>query len=150
MKDDTVRFRRGRSHDAKGIAKLIRGARIGELTAAQVTPQRYWIAEVDGRIVGCAKLDFHGREVAILNNCAVHKEYRRQGIGGAFIAMRLMEARRRGKKIAALCTMYYHFRHYKKFGFRTQPRAKLTESVRSYPKFTAKRYMKCAVMTLAL
>jgi len=53
---------------------------------------------------------------------------------------------RAGVKVMALITMYYRFNWFKKWGFRTVPRAKLPDHIACFPDFTSKRYMKCAVM----
>ncbi len=45
-----------------------------------------------------------------------------------------------------LVSMYYHFNFYKHRGFRTIPRKELPADIIGYEQFTAKRYMKCAVM----
>ena len=146
----TIRIVRARSRHAEAIAALIRETGIGDIRPASVRPSRFWVATDHGTVVGCASIDWHGRDVAVLSSCAVKKPYRHRGIGTAFVNLRLAEARKRRKRTAALCTMYYSFRHYKKLGFRTVPRAQLPDTVRDYEQFTVKRYMKCAVMTMAL
>jgi N-acetylglutamate synthase-like GNAT family acetyltransferase len=55
-------------------------------------------------------------------------------------------ARKRGLKVMTLVSMYYHFNFYKHRGFRTIPRKELPADIIGYEQFTAKRYMKCAVM----
>jgi N-acetylglutamate synthase-like GNAT family acetyltransferase len=76
----------------------------------------------------------------------VEKEYRRSGIGSALIQKRFERARKRGAKLLSLITMYYHFRFYKKRGFRVTKRALLPDDIRGYEQFTADRYKKCAVL----
>jgi len=131
------------------IAVLIHASGIGTVVGS-ASPRNWWVAMDGDTVVGCAEVTWHGRSAAILTNCVVVASHRRRGIGAGFVRVRLREARRRRKRIAALCTMYYSFRHYKRFGFRTMPRAKLPESVRTFTQFTSPRYMKCAVMVRAL
>jgi len=142
----TVPFRiiRARSHDRPAISRLIRSAKIA--SGFDGSLRNCWIAIAGDAIVGCASLVWHGPHTVILTHCVVRREFRHRGIGTFLVKRRLDEAHRRGKRLAALCTMYYQFRHYKKLGFRTVPRAHLPASVRDFSQFTAKRYMKCAVM----
>ena len=129
------------------INRLIKDAKIGSpLSRKDFAGEDFWAARINGKIVACAGLDFHGRDTAILTTLVVEKELRHQGIGSALIQKRLAVARERGAKIAALVTMYYWFRFYKKRGFRTCPRAGLPAVIKDYWMFTTPRYKKCAVM----
>lgn len=129
----------------KDINRLIKEAKIGSGFQPNEPIKNIWVVREEGKIVGCAGLDFHGR-TAILDSLVVEKEFRHRGIGTALIKHRLEIARQRKARLAALVTMYYHFRRYKKHGFKTCPRADLPESIKSYWQFTTKRFMKCAVM----
>jgi N-acetylglutamate synthase-like GNAT family acetyltransferase len=104
------------------------------------------VAKLDGRVVGCAGLDLINPKVAVFTYLAVEELLRHHGIGSALIEKRFAEATRRGATTIALCTMHYFYNFYKRRGFRTIHRAKLPDDIRSYSQFTAKCYMKCAVM----
>jgi N-acetylglutamate synthase-like GNAT family acetyltransferase len=126
------------------INRLITGAKIGDGVEGPI--RNFWVARLHGRIVGCAGLDFINARAAVFTHLVVEKDCRRQGIGSALIAKRFEAARKRNISVLTLITMYYHFNFYKRRGFRTIPRKQLPEDIRSYEQFTAKRYMKCAVM----
>lgn len=150
MEEGNITIRRGHLRDVRQINALVRASRIADQDFRCTGPRSYWVAYHGPTLIGCAKICWYRGVTAILEKCIVAEDYRRQGIGTKFVKLRLAEARRRGRRIAALCTMYYSFRHYKKLGFRTCPRAKLPDAVRGFRQFTAKRYMKCAVMIRAL
>jgi len=139
-----VRIIRARREHRLDIDRLIR--RSGIATHLDVPIRNCFVAMSGSRIIGCAALQWYGTDVAILTHCVVERDFRHRGIGTELVRRRLHQARLSGKRTAALCTMYYQFRHYKKLGFRTCPRAKLPENVRTYRQFNAQRYMKCAVM----
>ena len=146
---DVVNFeiiRADRRH-RDAINRLITKTNIGSPYKEDEPMEKFWVARVGGKIVACHGLDFwdNGR-VAIFTSAAVEKEFRHKGICSALMRTATEYARRRGADTAALCSMYYLFRFLKHRGFKTCPRKLLPESVRSYPQFTAKRYMKCAVM----
>jgi N-acetylglutamate synthase-like GNAT family acetyltransferase len=108
--------------------------------------RNFWVAKCDGRVVGCAGMAFIPENAAVFTHLAVEEEYRHRGIGAALTAKRFEEARKRGITTLALITMYYSFNRYKRRGFRTVPRKELRADLLAFPDFTAKRYMKCAVM----
>ena len=124
---------------------LIREANMGTLDRREPI-RNFWVVKSGGRVIACAGLDFHGRDVAILTPIVVKKEFRHQGIGSALIEHRTKVAKERGVKTVAFVTMYYWFNFYKRRGFLTCPRKNLPENIKNYWMFTTKRYMKCAVM----
>ena len=126
------------------IDRLVREAKIGDGMEGPI--RNFWLAKIGDRVVGCAGLEFINDRAAVFTHLVVEKAQRKQGIGSALIEKRFEAARKRGVKALALCTMYYHFNFYKRRGFRTVPRANLPEDIRTFEQFTAKRYMKCAVM----
>lgn len=127
------------------INRLIREANIGPGLRGPVS-KNTWVAKIDGRVVGFAEMEFISWEVAILKGIVVEREFRHRGIGSALINHRMNIARQRGVKIPALCTMFYTFHIYRRFGFETCKRKYLPEPLRSYRQFTMQRYKKCAVM----
>ncbi len=128
----------------KDINRLCRKYIWSELDKSEPV-RNYWIIRHRGKVIACAAMD-NFRGSAIFTSLVVEREFRHRGIGSLLIEHRLNRARQKGAKYVALITMYYHFRFYKKRGFRTCPRTELPESLKGYPQFTAKRYMKCAVM----
>mgnify|MGYP001614680282 CR=1 FL=1 len=129
----------------KDISRMLRRANIGTLSKSDPI-NNMWVVKHQGRVIACAGLDFHGRDVAVLTSLAVEREFRHHGMGSALINHRMMVAKERGSRTIALVTMYYWFNFYKRRGFRTCPRKDLPEKVRNYWMFTTPRYMKCAVM----
>jgi N-acetylglutamate synthase-like GNAT family acetyltransferase len=105
-----------------------------------------WVAKVGDRVVGFAAMEFINKRAAVLTNLAVEKKMRHFGIGAALIEKRFENARKHNVEVLLLITMYYHFNFYKRRGFCTIPRKELADDLRAYSQFTAKRYMKCAVM----
>ena len=75
-------------------------------------------------LVGCAGVVYFNG-IAVLTHVAVEAELRRQGIGGALVDKAYDAAKGKGVKVVALITMYYRFNWFKKWGFRTVPRAEL-------------------------
>jgi N-acetylglutamate synthase-like GNAT family acetyltransferase len=126
------------------IDRLIVEAKIGDGFEGPIS--NCWVAKIDGRVIGFASLDLINKRAAVFTSLVVEKPYRRHGIGSALIDARFAAARKRGIKVLALITMYYRFAFYKRRGFRTIPRAELPADIATYEQFTAKRYMKCAVM----
>lgn len=56
----------------------------------------FWVAEVDGRIVGCSCLEVYSPKIAELRSLAVLDEYRGRGLGAALTNAAVDEAQRRG------------------------------------------------------
>src|SRR6185503_13318997 len=56
----------------------------------------FWVAEVDGRIVGCCCLEVYSPKIAELRSLAVIPEFRGQGLGARLTDAAVEEAKRRG------------------------------------------------------
>lgn len=56
----------------------------------------FWVAEVDGRIVGCCCLEVYSPKIAELRSLAVMPEFRGQGLGARLTDAAVEEAKRRG------------------------------------------------------
>ncbi|MBI2405985.1 MAG: GNAT family N-acetyltransferase [Candidatus Harrisonbacteria bacterium] len=135
--------RADRRHLAE-INRLIVEAKIGDPLEG-LKPASY-IVRRDGKVVAFASLDFVGNEAAILEDVVVERGYRHQRIASVLVDHCIAVARKRGIRRFALCTMYYLFRFFKRWGFITRPRKDLPDDLKNYEQFTVKRYMKCAVM----
>jgi amino-acid N-acetyltransferase len=56
----------------------------------------FWVAEADGRVVGCGCLEIYSPKIAELRSLAVAPEHRGQGFGGALTRAIVEDAERRG------------------------------------------------------
>jgi len=56
----------------------------------------FWVAEADGRVVGCGCLEIYSPKIAELRSLAVHEAYRGRGLGAALTRAIVEEAERRG------------------------------------------------------
>jgi GNAT superfamily N-acetyltransferase len=78
-------------------------------------------AELDGELVGFAKLTRMSRTEAFFEGMRVHPKARERGVGGALIDHRLRRARRRGMRVARFVTWSENrpmHRMARRFGFR--------------------------------
>lgn len=136
---------RANRHHLADINRLIVSANIG--TPMNELEGIFWIAKVDHKVVGCVGAEIVGEDVAVLTYLAVEKDYRKNGIGMSLFNHSIRCCLlKRGIRFIAFITMYYHFRRFKKRGFRVLKRQLLPEAVVGHWMFTAKKYMKCAAM----
>jgi amino-acid N-acetyltransferase len=56
----------------------------------------FWVADVDGRVVGCCCLEVYSPKIAELRSLAVHEDYRGRGLGAELTDAAVTEAQRRG------------------------------------------------------
>jgi len=56
----------------------------------------FWVAEVDGRVVGCCCLEVYSPKIAELRSLAVIPEFRGRGLGAALTDAAVGEAKQRG------------------------------------------------------
>lgn len=56
----------------------------------------FWVAEVDGGVVGCCCLEVYSPKIAELRSLAVRSDYRGDGLGAALTNAAVAEAQRRG------------------------------------------------------
>ncbi|MBI2109487.1 MAG: GNAT family N-acetyltransferase [Parcubacteria group bacterium] len=126
------------------INRLIVEAKIG--SPMEKLDGQYWIAKVGGRVVGSMGATTIDNSTAVLTTLAVEKPYRKRGIGMSLFNHAVNHVRTQGATTIGFITMYYHFRRFKRRGFKTMPRKFLSEPLKSHWMFTAKRYMKCAAM----
>lgn len=92
--------RKATTDDIDAIAALV-GANTDRLLArdrgeiAQLL-DTFWVAEADGRVVGCGCLEIYSPKIAELRSLAVAPEYRGRGLGAALTEAIVAEAERRG------------------------------------------------------
>lgn len=101
------------------------------------------VAVDNNKVVGCSIFN-QVNDVVFLDYIVTDKNHRKQGIGTLLLRAGLQKYR--DSKYIALCTMFYTFKFFRKFGFETCPRHKLPICIGEYPQFKSKRYKKCAVM----
>ena len=56
----------------------------------------FWVAEADGRVVGCCCLEIYSPKIAELRSLVVMPEFRGRGLGAELTDAAVSEARRRG------------------------------------------------------
>jgi N-acetylglutamate synthase-like GNAT family acetyltransferase len=56
----------------------------------------FWVAQADGRVVGCGCLEIYSPKIAELRSLAIAPEYRGRGLGAALTRAIVAEAERRG------------------------------------------------------
>jgi N-acetylglutamate synthase-like GNAT family acetyltransferase len=56
----------------------------------------FWVAEADGKVVGCGCLEIYSPKIAELRSLAVRQAYRGRGFGAALTRVIVEEAERRG------------------------------------------------------
>ena len=92
--------RKATTDDIDAIAALV-GANTDRLLArdrgeiAQLL-DTFWVAEADGRVVGCGCLEIYSPKIAELRSLAIAPEYRGRGLGAALTEAIVAEAERRG------------------------------------------------------
>jgi amino-acid N-acetyltransferase len=101
--------RRARTGDVKAIRRLIDIYSLQRrlLSKATVTlyedVQEFWVAEVDGSVVGCGAIHVMWEDLAEVRTVAVDPAYRGRKIGHAIVSVLLDQARDVGvKKVFAL------------------------------------------------
>ena len=76
----------------------------------------FWVAEADGRIVGCCCLEIYSAKIAELRSLAVLPEYRHRGLGAALTDAAVAEARARGIPQVLVVTSNREFFEHRNFG----------------------------------
>ena len=118
-----VVVRRARTPDVKAIRRLVdiyagSGPRL--LEKATVTlyedVQEFWVAECDGKVVGCGALHVLWEDLAEIRTVAVDPEHRGRGIGHKIVSVLLATARELGLSRVFCLTFEVDF--FAKHGFR--------------------------------
>ena len=76
----------------------------------------FWVAEVDGRVVGCCCLEVYSPKIAELRSLAVMPEFRGQGLGAALTDAAVADARQRGIPQVLVVTSNREFFERRNFG----------------------------------
>lgn len=77
----------------------------------------FWVAEVDGEVVGCCCLEVYSRKIAEVRSLVVKQGMRRRGIGRGLVLEAVNEARRRD--IAEILTVTGELDFFQNLGFHT-------------------------------
>lgn len=77
----------------------------------------FFVAELDGRVVGCCALQIYSRRLGEVRSLAIHPEFRGMGIGRKLVAACQIRARERGVKQLIAVTSEVMF--FECCGFRT-------------------------------
>ena len=76
----------------------------------------FWVAEVDGRVVGCCCLEVYSVKIAELRSLAVLPEFRGRGLGAALTDVAVADARQRGIPQVLVVTSNREFFERRNFG----------------------------------
>lgn len=72
-------IRQAEAHDLEAVLALLRGAGLPTEGVREYF-RHFFVAELDGAIVGCVGLELHGAH-SLLRSLAVAKEHQKQGLG---------------------------------------------------------------------
>ncbi|MCM8800988.1 MAG: N-acetyltransferase [Candidatus Omnitrophica bacterium] len=115
-------IRKARIEDIKQIQNLINSFAKKDLMLPRSLNELYenirdfWVAEEEGRIVGCCALHICWDDLAEIKSLAVVKEKQKKGLGKALVSTCLNEARHLGAKRIFVLT--YKPDYFKRFGFK--------------------------------
>lgn len=56
----------------------------------------FWVAEQEGKVVGCCCLEIYSRKIAEVRSLVVREDWRNRGLGRQLVREAVSEARRRG------------------------------------------------------
>ena len=121
MRGMDVVVRRARTADVRGIRRLVDPYTGGRrmLTKATVTlyedVQEFWVAELDGELVGCGGLHVLWEDIAEIRSTAVLPHAAGLGIGGRLVERLLEVARELGLQRVFVLTFETAF--FARFGF---------------------------------
>jgi amino-acid N-acetyltransferase len=110
-----AQIRRARTGDVRQIHRLVdgyvqRGILLGkELVTLYEDVQDFWVAELDGRVVGCGAVHVMWEDLAEVRTVAVDPEIAGQGIGHALVAQLVETARGLGVRRVFVLTFEVEF-----------------------------------------
>ena len=126
-------IRKARITDAKNIQNLINHYAATNIMLPRSLNEIYdnirdfYIAENDGKIVGCAALHVSWEDLAEVKSLAVDEAYQKKGLGKKLVEKCLEEAGDLGIKRVFALTLITDF--FKKLGFKTISKKKLPQKV---------------------
>lgn len=126
-------IRRARTDDGLKIHALISQFAAQELMLPRALLSIYenirdfFVAEVDGRIVGCSALHFTWSDMAEVRSLAVHPDSGGKGVGRALVEANISEARAHG--LVQVYAFTYVTDFFSKLGFRVVPHEEMPRKV---------------------
>jgi N-acetylglutamate synthase-like GNAT family acetyltransferase len=105
----------------------------------------YFVAEEDGRLVGCAAVRPVGG-AGYLYGLAVLPRYRRRGIGSALTVARLRQVSRFHGAFAVVLAMFWNVRFFRRLGFELSRRDSLPPEICRAADFRNPVYRRSAVL----
>jgi amino-acid N-acetyltransferase len=123
---DTTMIRQATIHDIPRIREIINGhAELGKMlfkNYAQLYEdlRDFGVAEIDGRVVGCAAVAIIWADLAEIRSLAVDDAHRGRGIGRRLVEWCLEEAKRLG--IRRLMALTYEQAFFEKLDFKVVPK----------------------------
>ncbi|MFH1542770.1 MAG: GNAT family N-acetyltransferase [bacterium] len=134
-------IRKATETDQEAVIKLLKNQTL-DLYYNRLQYKDFWVAELDGKIVGCVQLEDFG-EFLFLGSLGVHPDYHHQGIAKQLMTTILGQA----KKDVYLYTIIPKF--FQKFGFQTTKQA---EKIPPRSRFECDRceQKKCVIMTRSI
>lgn len=130
---DGIVFRQATDKDAAAIHRLIAAnLEVGHLlprTIADVEQHaaRFVVAELDGRVIGCAELAPLSEAVAEVRSLVVDESFRGRRIGGQLVAH--VAAGATGQRFETLCAFTHEPGHFVRLGFSLVPHIWVPEKI---------------------
>ena len=121
MSSDTVTVREARTADVHAIRQLLDTYAAERILLSKATVtlyedvQEFYVAELDGRVVGCGALHVLWEDLAEVRTLAVDKDFRGHGIGDVLLARLLEQARSIG--VARVFCLTFAVAFFIKHGF---------------------------------
>ncbi|OGI94390.1 hypothetical protein A3A03_03795 [Candidatus Nomurabacteria bacterium RIFCSPLOWO2_01_FULL_40_18] len=78
---------------------------------------KFFVAEADGRVVGCVAIDIYSKRIGEIRSLAVLPDYQEQGIGTHLVELCLSKAK--AKSVSEIITITGTEKLFQKFGFST-------------------------------
>ena len=128
-----MNIRKARIDDVKKIQQIInifaaQGAMLSRsLNELYENLRDFWVAEEQGKVVGCCALHVCWQELVEIKSLAVERPFQHKGIGRRLVEVCLCEARELGAKTVFALTYRPDF--FKKMGFRRISHARLPHKV---------------------
>ena len=116
-----VNIREARTSDVRAVRQLVDTYSSDRILLSKATVtlfediQEFYVAEVDGVVVGCGALHVLWEDLAEVRTLAVDKEYRGQGIGDLLLRRLLQQARHLG--VARVFCLTFEVEFFSRHGF---------------------------------